>query len=66
LFEFAIAALLNSAVALAGYFGAAAIINHPAIGRRRLQQYGFLVTGTLSVGVGLFFESLSMTLLVTM
>ena len=34
-------------MALIGYFAAAHIVDNPSIGRRRLQQYGFVATGTL-------------------
>ena len=64
LLQFAGAATLNAAVALAGYVGAAAILDR--MGRRTLQQWGFLVTGTLFVGVGFLFDQLSVALLVTM
>jgi Sugar (and other) transporter len=52
------AATTNAAVALAGYVVAACIIDHPAVGRQRLQQWGFLVTGSLFVGVGLWLDFL--------
>jgi len=66
LLEFALAATLNSAVALMGYFGAAAIIDHPMVGRCRLQQVGFLLTGLLFVGCGFLYNDLSPTILVAM
>jgi len=66
LLEFSIAATLNSAVALAGYLGAAAIIDHPSVGRRGLQQWGFLLTGGLFVGVGFLYDNLSNGVLMTM
>jgi MFS family permease len=55
---FAAAATANAAVALAGYVAAAFIIDHPAVGRQRLQQWGFLVTGSLFVCVGLWLNFL--------
>jgi hypothetical protein len=66
LLELSMAATLNAAVALAGYFGAAQIIDHPAIGRRGLQQWGFLLTGSLFVGVGFLYDNLSSAVLVAM
>jgi hypothetical protein len=66
LFQFAAAASLNSAVALAGYLVAAAIVDNPRLGRRRLQQYGFLLTGCLFVGVGFMFEYSDTWILVVM
>jgi MFS family permease len=66
LFEFGVAATLNSAVALAGYLGAAALVDRPWVGRKRLQLAGFLLTGTLFVGVGFFFEQLASAVLVAM
>jgi hypothetical protein len=66
LLELSMAATLNAAVALAGYFGAAAIIDHPAIGRRRLQQWGFLIKGSLFVGVRFLYDNLSSAVLVAM
>lgn len=64
--QLATAATLNSAVALAGYFGAAAIIDHPSVGRRKLQQWGYVLTGSLFVGVSFLFDHLSTAVLVTM
>lgn len=66
LFQFAAAASLNSAVALAGYLVAAVIVDDPRLGRRRLQQYGFLLTGCLFVGVGFMFENSETWILVVM
>jgi MFS family permease len=50
LLVFALAATLNAGVALLGYFGAAYLLDW--VGRKQLQQWGFLFTGTLFVGVG--------------
>jgi MFS family permease len=58
LVQFAAAATANAAVALTGYVAAACIIDHPAVGRQRLQQWGFLVTGSLFVCVGLWLDFL--------
>jgi MFS family permease len=66
LLELALAATVNSFVALLGYFSAAAILDHPNVGRCRLQAWGFLLTGCLFVGCGLLYKSLSPTVLVTM
>lgn len=41
------AATLNALIALLGYYAAAHLVDRPSIGRRLLQQYGFLATGTL-------------------
>jgi hypothetical protein len=57
-------ALLNSSVALLGYFGAAVLVDRPELGRLKLQSIGFFLTGTLFVMCGFFYESLSSGLLV--
>ena len=54
------AASLNATVALMGYFGAAILVD--MVGRRNLQQYGFLVTGSLFVSCGLLYTQLSPTM----
>lgn len=59
LFEFALSATLNSTVALFGYFGAAFLVDHPNIGRRRLQAAGLFLTGLMFVATGFSFEKLS-------
>jgi len=41
-------------------------VDHPAVGRVRLQQVGFLLTGTLFVGCGFLFDKLSSGWLVAM
>ncbi|GKY94574.1 hypothetical protein MPSEU_000423000 [Mayamaea pseudoterrestris] len=66
LWQFAQAATLNSLVALCGYFGAALLLDHEAVGRFRLQLYGFLLTGVLFVSVGFSYDTLSPTLLVVL
>ena len=66
LLEFSGAVTLNATVALLGYFGAAALIDHPQIGRLRLQTVGFLATGGLFVACGFSFDSLSNGWLVTL
>jgi MFS family permease len=66
LLELSMAATLNATVALLGYFGAAAIVDHPKVGRLRLQQIGFLITGSLFVGCGFLFNNISSGWLVTM
>jgi len=53
--EFAGAATLNAAVALAGYVSAAYCIDR--VGRKNLQLGGFLVTGFLFVGCGLLMSN---------
>jgi MFS family permease len=58
LLEFAVAATLNSTVALLGYFGAAMLLDKPNFGRVKLQCMGFLITGGLFVTCGLAYESL--------
>ena len=60
------ASTLNAFVALLGYFAAAAVIDHPRVGRLRLQQYGFLITGALFIGCGFLFDRLSPTWLTIM
>jgi MFS family permease len=64
LLEFSLAASINATVALLGYFGAAMLVD--TVGRRDLQQYGFLVTGSLFVGCGCLYYDLSSAALVTM
>lgn len=66
LLEFAAAATLNSTVALLGYFGAAALIDRPEIGRLKLQAYGFIITGGFFVVCGFSFDRLSSGWLVAM
>jgi MFS family permease len=66
LLEFAGAATLNSTVALLGYFGAAALIDRPDIGRVKLQTYGFLITGGLFIVCGFSFDQLSSGFLVVL
>ena len=62
--EISIASTLNAFVALLGYFAAAAIIDHPRVGRLRLQQYGFLLTGAFFLGCGFLYDQLSSTALI--
>jgi hypothetical protein len=64
LLDFSLAATLNAAVALAGYLGAAWLVDR--VGRRRLQQWGFLLTGVLFVGCGFLYQNLSSSALVAM
>ena len=52
LFQLTGAATLNAYVALAGYFAAAFIVDHPSVGRFNLQFYGFSITGALFVCCG--------------
>eukprot|EP00977_Amphora_coffeiformis_P019979 scaffold7729_cov172-Amphora_coffeaeformis.AAC.8 len=66
LVAFSMAATLNAGVALMGYVGAAFLVDHPSIGRRQLQQWGFCLTGTLFVACGIFYHSLSSAALVTL
>jgi hypothetical protein len=55
---------LNAFIALCGYYAAAILIDHPAVGRLVLQQYGFLLVGTLFVLCGFFYQQLNSTILV--
>lgn len=64
LIEFAMAASLNAFVALVGYISAALVMDR--IGRRSLQQWGFLLTGALFVGCGFLYQHLSTSALVAM
>lgn len=66
LLHYAAASTLNAAVALCGYWTAALIVDDPRLGRRRLQQWGFVLTGGLFVGVGLWFERLPAAVLVAL
>lgn len=66
LFELSGAATLNSLVALLGYFAAAFIVDSPFVGRLRLQQYGFLITGSFFVSCGFLKDRLSSTTLILM
>ena len=58
------ASAINAFVALLGYYAAAMIVDKPTIGRLRLQQTGFVITGTLFLICGFLSESLSSTTLV--
>jgi len=62
LLEFSLAASLNAFVALLGYFGAAFLVD--VVGRRNLQQIGFLITGGLFVSCGFLYFQLSSGVLV--
>jgi hypothetical protein len=66
LLQLSVAAALNAFVALLGYIGAALLLDNPMIGRSKLQQYGFLVTGALFVGCGFLYDKLSSGWLVLM
>ena len=59
-------ALLNAFVSLLGYYAAAALVDRPKIGRLKLQQYGFLLTGTLFCLCGYLRENISTVWLVIM
>jgi MFS family permease len=58
LFQFALAATLNSTVALFGYFGAAFLVDNPGIGRLRLQCAGLFLTGLMFLVSGFSFDKL--------
>eukprot|EP00985_Skeletonema_marinoi_P031830 scaffold37823_cov201-Skeletonema_marinoi.AAC.6 len=58
------ASAINAFVALLGYYAAAMIVDKPTIGRLRLQQTGFVITGTLFLICGFLSEHLSSTTLV--
>lgn len=58
------AAAINAFVALLGYYAAALIVDNPIVGRLRLQQTGFIITGTLFLICGFLSEHLSSTTLV--
>jgi MFS family permease len=66
LIQLSFAATLNATVALLGYIAAAYVIDHPFFGRRRLQYYGFVLTGFLFLGVGFLYEYLYTPVLVIM
>jgi MFS family permease len=66
LMEFGMASTLNATVALLGYFGAAALIDRPEIGRVKLQAVGFLVTGSLFVACGFCYDRLPSNWLVAL
>ena len=61
LFQFTLAAAVNSFVAMLGYIGAAMVVDHPQVGRLRLQQFGFLLTGCMFVACGFLFHQLDST-----
>lgn len=65
LLEFTVAAALNSTAALLGYFGAAPLLDHPKVGRLRLQVAGFSITGLLFMLCALAFGQLESGWLVT-
>jgi len=58
LLDIAVAITLNAFIALLGYFAAAFIIDSPLVGRLRLQQFGFAITGTLFLICGFFHNHL--------
>ncbi len=58
------ASALNAFVALLGYHAAALIVDNPAVGRLRLQQTGFVITGTLFLICGFCSDRLSSMTLV--
>ena len=58
------ASAINAFVALLGYYAAALIVDKPTIGRLKLQQTGFVITGTLFLICGFLSEHLSSTTLV--
>jgi MFS family permease len=58
LLEFAMASTVNATAALLGYYGAAALVDRPEVGRLKLQSVGFLVTGSLFVMCGFCYERL--------
>lgn len=64
LIDFANAATLNAGCALLGYFGAAWLVDR--IGRRRLQQWGFMGTGIMFVACGFFYQTVTPAFLVVM
>jgi MFS family permease len=64
--QLSIAATVNAIVALLGYIAAAYVIDHPYIGRRRLQLYGFFITGILFIGVGCLYDTISTNVLILM
>lgn len=66
IFEHDTASSLNAFIALLGYFAAAFIIDDHRVGRQRLQQYGFLVTGILFFLCGFFREKLPSSILILM
>lgn len=58
LIQFAAAATANAGVASLGYIAAAFVVDLPFVGRRRLQQWGFFITGSLFVCVGYSLDAL--------
>lgn len=59
------ASAINAFVALLGYYTAALIVDNPTVGRLRLQQFGFVITGTLFLMCGFMSDQLSsMTLVI--
>ena len=64
--QLSVAATINASIALCGYYVAAYIIDHPWFGRRKLQLYGFILTGLLFVGVGLLYNTISTKILIIM
>jgi MFS family permease len=66
LIEMSIAATINAAVALLGYFAAAWIIDSPYVGRTPLQHWGFLVVAILFVSVGYFFDQMKSQILIAL
>jgi hypothetical protein len=51
-------ATLNAVVSFCGYLVAAFLVDQPTIGRRKLQLWGLIVTGTLFIACGLLLDQL--------
>jgi len=64
LLEISAASMLNAFVALLGYFGASLLLDLSSTGRKRLQTWGFLVTGCMFCSCGFLYERLNVPWLV--
>lgn len=58
--------MLNSFIALLGYYAAASLVDRPSVGRLKLQQGGFFITGILFCLCGFLRQSMSTSWLITM
>jgi len=58
--------LVNNLFALAGYYGAAFIIDRPCIGRKRLQMFSFVACAAVFFPLGVYFNTASAQVLMTL
>lgn len=66
LFDYTLVSVMTSTAALVGYVGAAFLIDHPQVGRLRLQSIGFLVTSIIFLLCAFAVGSMKSSVLVAM